>query len=267
MTTAPTFQQVRAEFTERWGKFITLPSRKTAVAIAGNKVANYKDRYKLIEKATGIPWYFVGIIHYREADCNFHCHLHNGDPLTARTKHVPAGRPLTGSAPFRFEESAIDALTMMPHHLDLVRSWTIERMLYEWERYNGEGYRLYHHTSSAYLWGDTDQHELGKYTSDGHYDPGAPEVQVGCAALLRYLMTLDNTVSPKLETQSSPVVRPPEVPATQVTPPTASTQGLPTASKVPAPWFTVLGVIINLVWSALQALRSAHAGPLRKAHP
>lgn len=257
MTTAPTYQQVRAEFTERWGKFVTLPSRKTAIAIAGNKIAAYKDRYKLIEKTTGIPWYFVGIIHYREADCNFHCHLHNGDPLTARTTHVPPGRPLGGTAPFRFEESAIDALTMAPHNLDKVSAWTIERQLYEWERYNGEGYRLYHHTTSAYLWGDTDQHELGKYTSDGHYEPGAPEVQVGCAALLRYLMALDSTISPKLDPQIVPVVPSPEVPATQVTPPTASPQELPKASP-PAPWFTVLGVIINLVWTLLQTFRKGH---------
>ena len=52
-----------------------------------------KARYAAVGKPFGIPWHVVGIIHMLEAAANFTTHLHNGDPLTARTVHVPAGRP------------------------------------------------------------------------------------------------------------------------------------------------------------------------------
>ena len=59
-----------------------------------------------------MPWYVVGLIHTMESSGNFAAHLHNGDPLSARTTHVPAGRPKAGAPPFTWEESATDALTM-----------------------------------------------------------------------------------------------------------------------------------------------------------
>jgi lysozyme family protein len=43
-----------------------------------------------------VPWYLVGIIHYRECSLYFSRHLHNGEPLTERTRRVPAGRPASG---------------------------------------------------------------------------------------------------------------------------------------------------------------------------
>jgi lysozyme family protein len=69
-------------------------------------------QYQHVEARTGVPAYVVGIIHSLEASLSFTTHLHNGDPLTARTVHVPAGRPPTGNPPFQWFDSAIDALTM-----------------------------------------------------------------------------------------------------------------------------------------------------------
>src|SRR6185295_5007793 len=40
-----------------------------------------EQRYKDVEAATGVPWYFVGALHMRESSCNFNTHLHNGDSL------------------------------------------------------------------------------------------------------------------------------------------------------------------------------------------
>ena len=59
----------------------------------------------------------LGIIHSLEAEFNFNTHLHNGDPLSAQTVHVPRGRPPTGNPPFQWLDSAIDALTM--HDLEI----------------------------------------------------------------------------------------------------------------------------------------------------
>src|SRR4051812_37026211 len=69
-----------------------------------------RPKYDEIANEVNVPWYFVSIIHCMEGSLNFNTHLHNGDPLTARTVNDPAGRPSTGQPPFSFKDSAIDAL-------------------------------------------------------------------------------------------------------------------------------------------------------------
>src|SRR5438270_10644537 len=74
------------------------------------KIIVNRQRYEDVSASLNIPWFVIAVIHDMEADLNFNCHLHNGDPLTARTVHVPAGRPVNGNPPFTWEESAVDAL-------------------------------------------------------------------------------------------------------------------------------------------------------------
>ena len=76
------------------------PKRRAAVDQLVARIRASRPRYEKVGKALGIPWYVVGIIHSLEAGGDFTRHLHNGDPLTARTTHVPAGRPKTGKPPF-----------------------------------------------------------------------------------------------------------------------------------------------------------------------
>ncbi|MFT5708047.1 MAG: hypothetical protein ACI9ES_002349, partial [Oceanospirillaceae bacterium] len=61
---------------------------------------SYKKRYCQVGDPLGIPWWFIAVLHLLESTFNFTTHLHNGDPLSARTKREPKGRPKTGSAPF-----------------------------------------------------------------------------------------------------------------------------------------------------------------------
>jgi hypothetical protein len=104
---------------------------------------------------------------------------------------VPKGR-----GPFSsWEESAVDALTMPPHSLHLVRNWTVERACFEIERYNGFGYRNHHpQVKSPYLWSFSTNYERGKYTGDGHFDPGAADKQCGTMPILKAMMELDSSV-------------------------------------------------------------------------
>lgn len=121
-----------------------------------------------------------------ESGLDFTCHLHNGDPLSARTVHVPAGRPKSGKPPFTWEESAEDALRM--RRIERVESWSLERVLYELERYNGWGYRLYHpYVLSPYLWSFSNHYTSGKYTADGRWSDTAKSRQCGAAVILRRL--------------------------------------------------------------------------------
>lgn len=194
---APSFASMRGDYATLWQNMVIPSSRLGAITATARRILSYKGRYKIVEKATGVPWFFIGIIHYREADLNFHCHLHNGDPLIARTVHVPAGRPLKGEPPFRWEDSAVDALQMEGLRGGSIVS--VETFAYCAEGYNGWGYEHepgpdHGHATSAYLWGDTNEHSLGKFTSDHHYDPNAPEIQIGVMPLLKVLMQLDPTI-------------------------------------------------------------------------
>jgi uncharacterized protein (TIGR02594 family) len=88
------------------------PDKLPQVDAVAQKVAANKALYEKVGQPLGIPWFVVGLIHNMECSCNFHCHLHNGDPLSDYTVHVPAGRPETGSPPFTWEESAAGRLDL-----------------------------------------------------------------------------------------------------------------------------------------------------------
>lgn len=155
------------------------------------KILLAKQRYQEVEAATTVPWFVVGIIHAMEASCSWNSHLHNGDPLTGKTVCVPKGRPLTGKGPFTWEESAVDALEMKKLR---GTTWTLERALYELERYNGQGYLLHHpETPSPYLWSGTTAYSKGKYVEDGKWSATAVSKQVGAYPLLVYLSHADES--------------------------------------------------------------------------
>lgn len=278
MSSAPTYDQsVIKHYADLWQRMTILPSRAAAVQSVAHRIIGYKDRYRKLELSTGIPWFFIGALHYREADCNFHAHLHNGDPLTKRTVQVPAGRPKAPSEPpFTWDESALDALTM--RGLENVHQWVLERLAYEAEGYNGWGYwaktdpKTGSRVTSAYLWAGTTDHELGKYTSDHHYDPTAKDQEIGVMPLLQAIAALDPSVVLKSYPQGSPVVSPLAPPATQV----ASTQGpspeppQPMSPKADpearpmTPWATAVGVLTSLASSlgaAVDSLKPILADP------
>lgn len=155
------------------------------LAYAVNKINTNQSRYQNVCNTVNkeMPYYFVGIIHYRECSLNFLQNLSNGDPLTARTIHVPKGRPINGNPPFTWEECAIDALNL--REIDKITDWSIENMLKTFEDYNGDGYLKYHPTvNSPYVWSGTNLYTKGKYASDGKFDPNLVDKQIGCAALL-----------------------------------------------------------------------------------
>lgn len=231
------FDALAPDYAHLWETATLLPSRKAAADATAAKIIANMDRYKKVEAATSVPAVIVGIIHAMECGLNFSKHLHNGDPLTRRTTHVPAGRPKTGSPPFTWEESAIDALTM--EGLNKVGAWTPEVFCYQLEKYNGTGYRrLKTPINSPYLWSGTNQYSRGKYVSDGRYDPNAVSGQSGAVAILMCAMARDKTVATLFEKPATLVAdagtpdkqgmlaMPPEMPP--VTPP--STQELATDS-------------------------------------
>lgn len=170
---------------------------------AANFIERGRTRYQAIERATGVPWFFVGLVHFMEAGGKrdpFTRHLHNGDPLTARTVNVPRGRPVAGNPPFTWEQSATDALRYMdsasPAWRNTRGNWTLPAMLYKLEAYNGFGYRtLARPINSPYLWSGSNHYTRGKYTFDGRYDPNAISKQPGTAVILYRLLERQNLLA------------------------------------------------------------------------
>jgi lysozyme family protein len=120
-------------------------------------------------------------------------HLHNGDPLSHRTVNVPRGRlPAPHEPPFTWERSARDALAL--DGFDKVNDWSLERLCYELEKYNGFGYRA-HGVNSPCLWSYSNQYHSGKYVRDGVFSHSAVSRQAGAMPIFKSLMELDPSVT------------------------------------------------------------------------
>lgn len=184
MPNIPFTEPLRKEYETLFNSCIIRPERISAIeGLIANLVTN-KERYQKVSDIQGVPWGFVAVIHNMEASQNFTKHLHNGDPLSARTIQVPSGRPKTGVPPFTWEESAGDALAIKG--LGALNDWSLAGTLYQLERYNGFGYRLYHpHVLTPYLWSYSNHYTSGKYVADGTWSDTAPSKQCGSAVLLR----------------------------------------------------------------------------------
>ena len=179
-------KSLRREYTLLYKSCLIRPARKAVVDRIARGLAANRARYEKVASAVGLPWYVVAVIHSMEAGGDFSRHLHNGDPLTARTTHVPAGRPATGNPPFTWEQSAIDALTYQG--LGKWKDWSVPGALYKLEGYNGWGYRDHHsQVLSPYLWSFSNHYARGKYVADGKFSATAISQQCGAAVLLKRL--------------------------------------------------------------------------------
>ena len=175
---------LQAEYLDLFTGCVVVPKRAALVDKLVDGLEANKGRYKTVGDGLGIPWFFIAVIHNMESSQSFKGHLHNGDPLTARTVQVPAGRPKTGNPPFAWEDSATDALTL--RKLNQMPDRSLPRLLYELEGYNGWGYRIWHpHVKSPYLWSFSNQYVSGKYVADGTWSDSAVSQQCGAAVLLR----------------------------------------------------------------------------------
>lgn len=158
-------------------------ARRLALRHARSAIS-FLERYEAVGEPLGIPWWFIAGLHLLESGFNFTTHLHNGDRLSARTVRVPRGRPVAGKPPFRWEDSAKDALELQK--LTNLEDWSLPNALARWEAYNGFGYR-HRGIPTPYLWSMSTIYTKGKYVSDGRFDPEAISRQCGAAVFLRGL--------------------------------------------------------------------------------
>lgn len=173
-----------------------------------------KARYQAVSTKTGVPWWFIAVVHEREASQSWSANIAQGDPWNEVSRHVPAGR-----GPFKnWEDAAVDALVHCSPHAAENTDWSIGGALEKLEEYNGLGYAA-RGVPSPYIWSGTDQYRSGKYVADHVYDPNVVDSQLGCAGLLMEMMAIDPTITfteakivPPPETQK-PVPVPAPAPA------------------------------------------------------
>lgn len=151
------------------------------------KINTNKSRYETIEKATGVPWHFIGCLHFMEASLRFEACLHNGEPWNKKTTIVPKGRGPWNS----FEEAAIDALKYDKLADKPKGYWTMARLLEFAESYNGLGYRK-KGILSPYVFSYTNlSNEMGKYVADHVYDATKPHNRPSVGSILLMLKRLE----------------------------------------------------------------------------
>jgi lysozyme family protein len=187
---------------QRWDECHILPSREAEVIKAVERLVeeNAKFRYQAVEAATNVPWPVVGVIAYRESDADFTKQLGQGDPLDHVSRHIPKGRgpylhhSTDGPGHDAWHRCAVDTLQNTPPYTARWTDWSIGGVLTILILYNGIGYEKYHNEPSPYDWGATSIEEIGKYTGDGQFNRSVWDTQLGCAALLKKMLELDDTI-------------------------------------------------------------------------
>lgn len=201
------FEVLADSYRPLWDTAKFRPGWKDKADKAARGIVIGKSQYQAVENVTGVPWFVVGLIHQMESDRDLKTHLHNGDPLTARTTNVPIGQPVAGDPPFAWPESAVDALRS--HKLHEIANWSLPRIAFELERYNGFRSRTEHNINTPYLWSGTNHYSQGKFIRDNVWSDIAVSKQVGAMAVLRALVQIDADVAEALDAPPPP---PPDIP-------------------------------------------------------
>ena len=143
------------------------------------KFKEHIAKYQKVSQATGVPTAMLMLIHVQEAGPDvgkFLRYLGNGQPWNKVTTIVPKNR-----GPFSsWTEGAIDAIRYDKLHE--VTDWTLPKVLFYLEKYNGFGYR-YKGINTPYVWSYTNHYTSGRYVRDGVYDPNALSSNIGSYAL------------------------------------------------------------------------------------
>lgn len=177
----------------RWGNCTINPNKLATFNSVAQRLTASKARYQAVSKLTGVPWWFIAVVHEREASQNWNSNIAQGDPWNRKSTHVPKGR-----GPFNsWEEAAVDALTNCAPYASKNTDWSIGGALAMLEKYNGLGYAS-KGKPSPYIWAGTNQYTKGKYVADGKYNPNVVDTQLGCAGILKQMNVFGVTGSPHI---------------------------------------------------------------------
>lgn len=200
------FEGLKNEYERNWANLEIRPSRLADANAVARRAINGKTTYQQIERLTGVPWHFAALCHYRESNFDFDTYLGNGESLHRVTTIVPKGR-----GPFAtFVDGAVDAFRI--ENFVGTHDWSIARILFRLEAFNGFGYHA-KGCNSPYLYGGSTLYgppeaRAGKFVRDHVFDPNHVDSQLGTAVILRAMMSLDSSItiddSPQFAARAEP---------------------------------------------------------------
>lgn len=183
-----------------------LPSKQKEVEeVAGRLCENrakmaYLNVENIIKSTMNahVPWWFIAVVHEREASQAWWANIAQGDPWNRVSRHVPRGM-----GPYKsWQDAALAALTKTPvgtlRRVSDWRDWSIGGALVVLEMYNGFGYENFHHERSPYIWAATTLEEWGKYIQDGVWSSHVWDQQLGCAAMLKQMQVIDPSITTEM---------------------------------------------------------------------
>lgn len=176
--------EIAAEYADLWRTAEIRPEWAARINQAAARVLANRGRYEAAAaSASGaIPWVIPACAHMLECGGDFARQILNGQRWDQKTTITPKGR-----GPFdSWEAAAVEGLRR--HGLHFVEEWTLSRVLYALECWNGLGYRVSSRRIwTPYLWSGTNHYTAGKFTADGKYSAAAVSKQTGAAAILMWL--------------------------------------------------------------------------------
>src|SRR5215211_9055265 len=89
MPTVPFTPALRKEYDRLFETCVIRAARLAEIDAVATRLVDNRARYEQVTASCGVPWPVVAVIHNMEASLKFTSHLHNGDPLIARTVQVP----------------------------------------------------------------------------------------------------------------------------------------------------------------------------------
>lgn len=182
---------LKAEYSSLMAHMVVRPECKQHVDETAVKLIQNRPRYQPVTDLNGVPVIFIATSFEREASSDFNLSPAQGDPWRRMSHDVPRNR-----GPFRsWQDAALDAYHI--NGLDKVgaTNWTWELFCYYGETFNGWGYRDYHRMHSPYLWGGTNIQSVGKYDSDGKFNPEHMDPQLGIIPVAKRMVEIDPTLA------------------------------------------------------------------------
>jgi lysozyme family protein len=180
-------RQLRADYQVRWPAMRVRPERIAAADVVARRMASREARYRAITDPIGVPWWWLAAVHELEHSGRFTTSMIATDPIDAPPGTPPPSGTITDA---EWDDTA--RALLRARGLANWRDWTVTGALYQWERYNGLGYRNFD-VPSPYLWSFSDQYTAGKFIRAGEFSPTTVSQQPGAAVLLRRLIDLGTT--------------------------------------------------------------------------
>jgi hypothetical protein len=75
------FAEYKNAYENNWADLEIRANRLQEARNQANRLLHGKPTYQQIESKTGVPWWFVGLCHYRESNFNFDTYLGNRQSL------------------------------------------------------------------------------------------------------------------------------------------------------------------------------------------